>query len=73
MSLLWIIYALATLYDPNTPPYAVEAQEYYLLSRVALRFAPPAHDTTLTAIQTMVRLNTLSQSTIEAHLSYRST
>ncbi|EIW63909.1 uncharacterized protein TRAVEDRAFT_157688 [Trametes versicolor FP-101664 SS1] len=54
MSLLWIIYALATLYDPNTPPYAVEAQEYYLLSRVALRFAPPAHDTTLTAIQTMI-------------------
>lgn len=58
MSLLWIIYALATLYDPNTPPYAVEAQEYYLLARVALRFAPPAHDTTLTAIQTMVRYPT---------------
>ncbi|KAI0640171.1 fungal-specific transcription factor domain-containing protein [Trametes polyzona] len=54
MSLLWMIYALATLFDPNTPPYAVEAYEYYLLARVSLRFAPPAHDTTLTAIQTMI-------------------
>ncbi|KAI0354704.1 hypothetical protein OH77DRAFT_1425802 [Trametes cingulata] len=54
MSLMWIIYALATLLDTNKPPYAVEAQEYYLLARVALRFAPPAHDTTLTAIQTMI-------------------
>ncbi|KAI0828999.1 fungal-specific transcription factor domain-containing protein [Trametes gibbosa] len=54
MSLLWIIYALATLFDQSTPPYAVQAHEYYLLSRVALRFAPPAHDTTLTAIQAMI-------------------
>ncbi|KAI0370469.1 hypothetical protein BV20DRAFT_1052490 [Pilatotrama ljubarskyi] len=53
-SLMWIIYALATLLDTSKPPYAVEAQEYYLLARVALRFAPPAHDTTLTAIQTMI-------------------
>ncbi|KAI0673870.1 fungal-specific transcription factor domain-containing protein [Trametes maxima] len=54
MSLLWMIYALATLFDPNSPPYAVEAQEYYLLARASLRFAPPAHDTTLTAIQSMI-------------------
>ncbi|EJF67345.1 hypothetical protein DICSQDRAFT_151630 [Dichomitus squalens LYAD-421 SS1] len=54
MALMWMIYALATLYDLKTPPYAVEAHEYYLLSRLSLRFAPPAHDTTLTAIQTMI-------------------
>ena len=54
LALVWIIYALATLFDQNMPPYAVEAHEYYLLSRAALRFAPPAHDTTLPAIQTMV-------------------
>ncbi|KAH9897653.1 fungal-specific transcription factor domain-containing protein [Cubamyces lactineus] len=54
LALLWIIYALATLFDQNMPPYAVEAHEYYLLSRAALRFAPPAHDTTLPAIQTMI-------------------
>ena len=54
LALMWMIYALATLFDVNTPPYAVEAHEYYLLSRLSLRYAPPAHDTTLNAIQTLV-------------------
>ncbi|RPD64668.1 hypothetical protein L226DRAFT_565357 [Lentinus tigrinus ALCF2SS1-7] len=53
-ALMWMVYALATLLDVNKAPYAVEAHEYYLLSRLALRYAPPAHDTTLTAIQTMI-------------------
>ncbi|KAI0778886.1 hypothetical protein BD413DRAFT_512633 [Trametes elegans] len=35
-------------------PHNGEKCNYYLLSRIALRFAPPAHDTTLTAIQTMI-------------------
>ena len=55
LALMWMIFALATLFDTNMPPYAVEAHEYYLLARMSLRFAPPAHDTTLTAIQTLVR------------------
>ena len=50
---MWMVYALATLLDVNKAPYAVEAHEYYLLSRLALRYAPPAHDTTLIAIQTI--------------------
>ncbi|KAI8981352.1 hypothetical protein BD414DRAFT_419588 [Trametes punicea] len=54
ISLLWMIYALATLFDPETPPYAVEAHEYYLLARVALRFGPPAHETTLASIQSLI-------------------
>ena len=54
LALMWMVYALATLLDVNKAPYAVEAHEYYLLSRLALRYAPPAHDTTLIAIQTMV-------------------
>ncbi|TFK85568.1 hypothetical protein K466DRAFT_587982 [Polyporus arcularius HHB13444] len=54
LALMWMVYALATLLDVNQSPYAVEAHEYYLLSRMALRYAPPAHDTTLTAIQTMI-------------------
>ncbi|KAI0713141.1 fungal-specific transcription factor domain-containing protein [Cerioporus squamosus] len=54
LALMWMVYALATLFDTNQAPYAVEAHEYYLLSRMSLRYAPPAHDTTLTAIQTMI-------------------
>ncbi|KAI0714759.1 hypothetical protein C8Q76DRAFT_618064 [Earliella scabrosa] len=54
LALMWMIYCLATLMDVNTPPYAVEAHEYYLLARLALRYAPPAHDTTVTSIQTMI-------------------
>lgn len=52
---MWMIFSLATLMDVTKPPYAVEAHEFYLLSRLSFRYAPPAHDTTLTAIQTMVR------------------
>ncbi|TFK85569.1 hypothetical protein K466DRAFT_587983 [Polyporus arcularius HHB13444] len=54
LSLLFMIFALATLYDPNMPPYSAEAQEYYLLARIALRWAPPAYDTTLAAIQSLL-------------------
>ncbi|KAI0756451.1 hypothetical protein C8Q80DRAFT_1128643 [Daedaleopsis nitida] len=54
LALMWIVYALATLMDPKSPPFSVEAHEYYLLSRLCLRYAPPAHDTTLTATQTMI-------------------
>lgn len=50
-----MIFSLATLFDLDQPPYAVEAQEYYLLARLALRWAPPSFDTTLEAIQSIVR------------------
>ena len=49
-----MIFSLATLFDPKSPPYAAEAQEYYLLARIALRWAPPTYDTTLAAIQAIV-------------------
>ena len=55
ISLLFMIFALATLFDQSMPPYSAEEQEYYLLARIALRWAPPAYDTTLAAIQSMVR------------------
>ncbi|KAH9932118.1 uncharacterized protein BXZ73DRAFT_90043 [Epithele typhae] len=54
LALMWMIFALGTLFDLDRPPYAAEAHEYYLLARLALRFAPPAHDTTLISIQTMI-------------------
>ncbi|KAH9950983.1 fungal-specific transcription factor domain-containing protein [Amylocystis lapponica] len=53
-SLLFTIFSLATLFDLDQPPYSVEAQEYHLLARVCLRFAPPVSDTTLIAVQTMI-------------------
>lgn len=49
-----MIFALATLFDLNMPPYAAEAHEWYLIARVALRWAPPAYDTTLGSIQALV-------------------
>lgn len=54
LALLFTVFALAMLFDLDQSPYAVEAQEYYLLSRLCLRFAPPINDITLMAIQSMV-------------------
>ena len=53
-----MVFALATLLDMNVPAYAVEAREYFLISRLALRFAPPVADTTIWAIQTLVSKTT---------------
>ncbi|KAI0756452.1 hypothetical protein C8Q80DRAFT_1223696 [Daedaleopsis nitida] len=58
LSLLFMIFALATLFNLNMPPYAAEAQEYYLLARIALRWAPPTYDTTLAAIQSILYMGT---------------
>ena len=55
LGLIYMVFALATLFDPNAPAYSVEAREWYLLSRICLRCAPPLYDTTLYAIQCMVR------------------
>ena len=51
-----MVFALATLFDCDMPPYSVEAYEYYILARAALRFAPPMFDTTLMAVQSLVSL-----------------
>lgn len=54
LSLLFIIFAIATLFDSNAQPYSTQAQVYYHLSRTSLSFAPPYHTTTLASIQTLV-------------------
>ncbi|KAI0732426.1 fungal-specific transcription factor domain-containing protein [Fomitopsis betulina] len=54
LGLIYMVFALATLIDPDAAPYSVEAQEYYLLSRICLRCAPPLYDTTLFAIQCLI-------------------
>lgn len=55
LGLIYMVFALATLFDPNAAAYSVESREWYLLSRICLRCAPPLYDTTLYAIQCMVR------------------
>ncbi|KAH9854322.1 hypothetical protein C2E23DRAFT_726436 [Lenzites betulinus] len=57
IALLCMIFALATLFDLNMPPYAAEAHEYYLVARIALRWAPPAYDTTLASIQALIYMS----------------
>ena len=54
LSLLFIVFALATLFDPNCPPCSTEAEQYYLLSRAALRIASPLYHTTLWSIHSLV-------------------
>ena len=56
LSLLFIVFAMAELLNPRKLPYTPEAHEYYHLSRVALQFSPPANDTTLHAIQSLVSI-----------------
>ncbi|THU97411.1 hypothetical protein K435DRAFT_828690 [Dendrothele bispora CBS 962.96] len=35
LALVFIIFALAALFDPNKPPYSLDAQEYFYLARAA--------------------------------------
>ncbi|KAF5384815.1 hypothetical protein D9615_000960 [Tricholomella constricta] len=53
LSLLLIVFALAALFDPDKQPYSIEAQEFYHLSRAALRFDP---QTTRISIQALIHL-----------------
>src|SRR5882762_2580989 len=36
VALLFAVFSLGALFDPARPPFSIESQEYYLLSRVAL-------------------------------------
>ena len=53
-SLLYTVFALATLFDMTKIPGAVEAEEYYLLASAAMGLAPPATYTTLWSIHALV-------------------
>ncbi|KAG6380611.1 hypothetical protein JVT61DRAFT_4977 [Boletus reticuloceps] len=50
LSLLFSIFALASLFDLSRPAYSIEAYEYYILSRVALEFSSPCTTTTLQTV-----------------------
>ncbi|KAF8167169.1 fungal-specific transcription factor domain-containing protein [Crassisporium funariophilum] len=54
LSLLFIVFAIATLFDTNRKPYSDETQEYYHLSKASLNLSPPIYQPTLEAIQTLI-------------------
>ncbi|KAJ7045173.1 fungal-specific transcription factor domain-containing protein [Mycena alexandri] len=56
LSLLFIVFAIATILDPTIHPYSIEAQEYYHLSRAALTLTPPERVTTCAAIQVQIHM-----------------
>lgn len=56
LSLLFVVFALGIQFDMNRAPYDPQGHAYLLLARLCLRFLPPTYDTTLMAIQAMVRL-----------------
>ncbi|KIM78388.1 hypothetical protein PILCRDRAFT_11355 [Piloderma croceum F 1598] len=57
VSLLFVIFALGALFDPARPPFSIESQEYYLLSRVSLiNFVEPIFKTTSIVVLTLVHL-----------------
>ncbi|TCD62867.1 hypothetical protein EIP91_006273 [Steccherinum ochraceum] len=57
LSLLFMVFALASSLDMEKLPYAVEAREYYFMARLALKCAPPTHDCTLWALQSLIYMN----------------
>ncbi|KAJ7589636.1 fungal-specific transcription factor domain-containing protein [Mycena floridula] len=57
LAILFIVFALASLFDEKKPGYGEEAQEYYYLARAALNLAPPTKHPTLTAVQTLIHIS----------------
>ncbi|KAF9654413.1 hypothetical protein BDM02DRAFT_3182209 [Thelephora ganbajun] len=55
-SLLYTVFALATLFDTTKTPGAVEAEEYYMLASAAMSLAPPAMHTTLWGIHALLQM-----------------
>uniref|UniRef100_A0A8H7Y991 Xylanolytic transcriptional activator regulatory domain-containing protein n=1 Tax=Psilocybe cubensis TaxID=181762 RepID=A0A8H7Y991_PSICU len=56
LSLLYIVFSIATLFNPNQQPFSTDAQEYYYLSRTSLGFTQPFHETSLTSIQILIHM-----------------
>ncbi|OJA19276.1 hypothetical protein AZE42_04492 [Rhizopogon vesiculosus] len=54
LSLLFSIFALASLFDFDKPAYAVEAQEYHILSHVSTHFTSPCSETSLNTVIALV-------------------
>ncbi|KAF9021153.1 hypothetical protein BDZ89DRAFT_1019781 [Hymenopellis radicata] len=57
LSLLFGVFALASLFDQEKHAYSVEAQEYFYLSKAAFGFSSINRNTTLHAIQAMLHFS----------------
>ncbi|KAK7051522.1 hypothetical protein VNI00_004496 [Paramarasmius palmivorus] len=51
LSLLYAIFALASLFDPQLPPYNIQAQEYYYLARACMGLQAPFKRSTLRGVE----------------------
>ncbi|KAF8899388.1 fungal-specific transcription factor domain-containing protein [Infundibulicybe gibba] len=56
LSLLFIIFAIAALFDNENHPYSAEAHEYFCLSRICLSFCPPIRRPTLMSVQILMHM-----------------
>ncbi|KAJ4470836.1 fungal-specific transcription factor domain-containing protein [Lentinula aciculospora] len=56
LSLIFIVFALASLFDPDLPSCSIQAQEYFYLSKAALNFNPPFSHTTLKSVWCMIHV-----------------
>ncbi|GAW04046.1 hypothetical protein LENED_005812 [Lentinula edodes] len=56
LSLIFIIFAIASLFDPSLPSCSVQAQEYFYLSKAALSFNSPFSHTTFKSIWCMLHI-----------------
>ncbi|KAF9259356.1 hypothetical protein L218DRAFT_908477 [Marasmius fiardii PR-910] len=56
VALLFSVFALASLFDTTRPPYSVEAQEYFYLSRATVALDPPTKRTTLRMCQAILHM-----------------
>jgi len=56
LSLLFSVFALATLFDFTKPSYAVEAKEYHILSQVSMHFTSPCLETSVHTVTALVCL-----------------
>lgn len=54
LALIFILFAIGTLMDPNEAPYNLEAEKYHQLSRAALFKSSIFDDPTLHAVQALV-------------------
>ncbi|KAG2744919.1 hypothetical protein P692DRAFT_20858521, partial [Suillus brevipes Sb2] len=69
LSLLFSIFSLATLLDFEKPSYAVEVQEYHILSQVALHSTSPCTETSVhTLIALYLELSDLEMDSSQSYL-----
>ena len=59
LAVLYMVFALGTLFDLDQPFLSVEATRYYQLARASLSLDSPLENQTIPAIQALVRVHGL--------------